>query len=140
MEYEEDENSILPTLENQLSQAQKKLKTFETRRDNIHDLLEDGTYTKDKFIDRLNKVEMEEQQVLDTIASLNEKIALEREKDSNLNRTLPAISNALEVFEQCDARQKTSCLNHSLIKLCILEHLRKKILNWISPIINSNLL
>lgn len=69
-------------------------------------MLEDGTYTKDTFIDRLNKVEMEEQQVLELIASLNEKIVLEREKDSNLNRTLPAISNALEVFEQCDARQK----------------------------------
>ena len=36
VEYEEDENSLLPTLENQLSQAQKKLKTFETKRDNIH--------------------------------------------------------------------------------------------------------
>ena len=64
VEYEEDENFILPTLENQLSQAQKKLKTFETKRDNIHDLLEDGTYTKDTFIDHLNKVEMEEHQVI----------------------------------------------------------------------------
>lgn len=117
VEYEEDENSLLPTLENQLSQAQKKLKTFETKRDNIHDLLEDGTYTKDTFIDRLNKVEMEEQQVLDTIASLNEKIALEREKDSNLNRTLPAISNALEVFEQCDARQKNILLKSFIDKI-----------------------
>lgn len=117
VEYEEDENSLLPTLENQLSQAQKKLKAFETKRDNIHDLLEDGTYTKDKFIDRLNKVEMEEQQVLELIASLNEKIALEREKDSNLNRTLPAISNALEVFEQCDARQKNILLKSFIDKI-----------------------
>lgn len=117
VEYEEDENSLLPTLENQLSQAQKKLKAFETKRDNIHDLLEDGTYTKDKFIDRLNKVEMEEQQVLELIASLNEKIALEREKDSNLNRTFPAISNALEVFEQCDARQKNILLKSFIDKI-----------------------
>lgn len=108
------------------------MKAFKTRRDNIHDLLEDGTYTKDKFIDRLNKVEMKKQQVLDTIASL-----LEREKDSNLNRTLSATLNALEVFEQCDTRRKTCCLNHSLIKLCIHVHLRKKILSWISPIINN---
>ena len=28
VEYEEDENSLLPTLENQLSQAQKKLKNL----------------------------------------------------------------------------------------------------------------
>ena len=75
--------------------------------------------------------------MLDTAASLNEKIALERETDSNLNRTLPATSNASEVFEQCDARRKTYCLNHSLIKLCIHVHLRKKILSWISPIINN---
>ena len=92
-------------------------KTFETKRDNIHDLLEDGTYTKDTFIDRLNKVEMEEQQVLELIASLNEKIVLEREKDSNLNRTLPAISNALEVFEQCDARQKNILLKSFIDKI-----------------------
>lgn len=82
-------------------------------------------YLKDTFIDRLNKVEMEEQQVLDTIASLNEKIALEREKDSNLNRTLPAISNALEVFEQCDARQKNILLKSFIHKIMYTRESKK---------------
>ena len=83
VEYEPEENSQLPTLKSQLAQAQKKLSSIEVKRNNIHDFLEDGTYTKEKFMDRMEKLDEEEQQTLVLIDELNKQLSFEREKDNN---------------------------------------------------------
>ena len=117
VEYEPEEKSQLPTLKSQLEQAKKKLSTFETKRDNIHDFLEDGTYTKAKFVDRMNKLDEEEQQVIALIDELNHQLSFEKERDANQNQVIPAISNALEVFELCNARQKNILLKSFIHKI-----------------------
>lgn len=110
VEYECEENSQIPSLKKQLAQVQKKLTTFENKRNNIHDLLEDGTYSKEMFLDRIQKLDKEETEVINLISQLNEKLAYERDRDENIHQTIPAISNALEVFDECDARQKNILL------------------------------
>lgn len=117
VEYEPEENTQLPSIQKQLDQAKKKLNTFETRRDNVHEFLEDGTYTKEKFIDRMQKIDEEEQQVINLINELNQKLAFEQEKDTTQNQFMPAIHNALEVFDKCDARQKNILLKSFIHKI-----------------------
>ena len=117
VEYEPEEKSQLPTLKSQLAQAQKKLSSIEVKRNNIHDFLEDGTYTKEKFMDRMSKLDEEEQQIVELIDELNQRLSFEKERDANQNQVIPAISNALEVFEMCDARQKNVLLKSFIHKI-----------------------
>ena len=117
VEYEPEEKSQLPSIKQQLEKAQKKLKTIEKRRDNIHDFLEDGTYTKEKFMDRMEKLDEEEQQTFALIDELNQRLSFEQERDNNQNQIIPAISNALEVFEMADARQKNILLKSFIHKI-----------------------
>lgn len=117
VEYEPEEKSQLPSIKQQLEQAQKKLKSFEKRRDNIHEFLEDGTYTKEKFMDRMEKLDEEEQQIIALIDELNQRLSFEKERDTNQNQIIPAISNALEVFEMADARQKNILLKSFIHKI-----------------------
>ena len=126
VEYEPEEKSQLPSIKQQLEKAQKKLKTIEKRRDNIHDFLEDGTYTKEKFMDRMEKLDEEEQQTLVLIDELNKQLSFEREKDNNQNQIIPAISNALEVFELADARQKNILLKSFIHKIIYIRKSRQE--------------
>lgn len=126
VEYEPEENSELPYIKQKLEQAQKKLKTIEKRRDNIHEFLEDGTYTKEKFMDRMNKLDEEENQLIELINELNQKLSSEKERDSNQNQIIPAISNALEVFELGDARQKNILLKSFIHKIMYTRESKKE--------------
>lgn len=126
VEYEPEEKSQLPSIKQQLEKAQKKLKTIEKRRDNIHDFLEDGTYTKEKFMDRMEKLDEEEQQTIALIDELNKQLSFEREKDNNQNQIIPAISNALEVFELADARQKNILLKSFIHKIIYIRKSRQE--------------
>lgn len=126
VEYEPDENSQLPSIRQQLEQAQKKLKTIEKKRDNIHDFLEDGTYTKEKFMDRMDKLDEEEKQIIELIDELNQRLSFEQERDTNQNQIIPAISNALEVFELCDARQKNILLKSFIHKIMYTRESKKE--------------
>lgn len=126
VEYEPEEKSQLPSIKQQLEKAQKKLKTIEKRRDNIHDFLEDGTYTKEKFMDRMEKLDEEEQQTLVLIDELNKQLSFEQEKDNNQNQIIPAISNALEVFELADARQKNILLKSFIHKIIYIRKSRQE--------------
>lgn len=125
VEYEPEENSQLPTLKSQLAQAQKKLSSIEVKRNNIHDFLEDGTYTKEKFMDRMSKLDEEEQQIIEFIDELNQRLSFEKERDANQNQVIPAISNALEVFEMCDARQKNILLKSFIHKIMYTRETKK---------------
>lgn len=126
VEYEPEEKSQLPSIKQQLEKAQKKLKTIEKRRDNIHDFLEDGTYTKEKFMNRMEKLDEEEQQTIALIDELNKQLSFEREKDNNQNQIIPAISNALEVFELADARQKNILLKSFIHKIIYIRKSRQE--------------
>lgn len=126
VEYEPEEKSQLPSIKQQIEKAQKKLKTIEKRRDNIHDFLEDGTYTKEKFMDRMEKLDEEEQQTIALIDELNKQLSFEREKDNNQNQIIPAISNALEVFELADARQKNILLKSFIHKIIYIRKSRQE--------------
>lgn len=126
VEYEPEEKSQLPSIKQQLEKAQKKLKTIEKRRDNIHDFLEDGTYTKEKFMDRMEKLDEEEQQTFALIDELNQRLSFEQERDNNQNQIIPAISNALEVFEMADARQKNILLKSFIHKIMYIRKTRQE--------------
>lgn len=126
VEYEPEENSELPSIKQKLEQAQKKLKTIEKRRDNVHEFLEDGTYTKEKFMDRMNKLDEEENQLIELIDELNQRLSSEKERDSNQNQIIPAISNALEVFELGDARQKNILLKSFIHKIMYTRESKKE--------------
>ena len=126
VEYEPEEKSQLPSIKQQLENAQKKLKTIEKRRDNIHDFLEDGTYTKEKFMDRMEKLDEEEQQTFALIDELNQRLSFEQERDNNQNQIIPAISNALEVFELADARQKNILLKSFIHKIIYIRKSRQE--------------
>lgn len=125
VEYELKEKSQLSTLKSQLEQAKKKLSTFETKRDNIHNFLENGIYTKEKFMGRMNKLDEEEQQVIALIDKLNHQLSIEKERDSNQNQAIPTISNALEVFELCNARQKNIILKSFIHKIMYTRESKK---------------
>lgn len=68
-------------------------------------------------MDRMNKLDEEEKQVIALIDELNHQLSFEQERDTNQNQVIPTIFNALEVFEMCDARQKNMLLKSFIHKI-----------------------
>lgn len=74
----------------------------------------------------MNKLDEEENQLIELINELNQKLSSEKEKDSNQNQIIPAISNALEVFELGDARQKNILLKSFIYKIMYTRESKKE--------------
>ena len=74
----------------------------------------------------MEKLDEEEQQTFALIDELNQRLSFEQERDNNQNQIIPAISNALEVFEMADARQKNILLKSFIHKIIYIRKSRQE--------------
>ena len=116
-EVKKQDNKI-ETLNKQLELLYEKEQKFQTREDNIHAFLEDGTYTKEKFKSRLDELNKERAENKDNINSMLEIIEYEKTQLDRVVNIAPTIQNVLDVYHLSNPEQRNRLLKsfiHSII-------------------------
>ena len=104
------QDNKLDTLNKQLELLYEKESKFKVRDDNIHALLEDGTYTKEKFKSRLDELNKERKENTDNIEALLEIIEYEKSQLDRVINIAPTIQNVLDVYHLSNPEQKNRLL------------------------------
>lgn len=104
------QDNKLDTLNKQLELLYEKEKKFQIREDNIHGLLEDGTYSKEKFKARLGELNKEREENTSHIKSLLEIIEYEKTQLDRVINIAPTIQNVLDVYHLSNPSQKNRLL------------------------------
>ena len=104
------QDNKLETLNKQLELLYEKEKKFQVRDDNIYSLLEDGTYTKAKFKERLDELNKERKENKEHINSLLETIEYEKSQLDRVINLAPSIKNVLDVYSLSSPEQKNRLL------------------------------
>ncbi len=120
---EENKNSLLQAHKKQLELLEKELKELQIQKSRLHDLLEQGVYDVDTFIERSKIVTERIENVTNAIEALENKIQ-EEEKKNDREKIIPAIKHVLDVYHQTnDVTQKNILLKSVLEKV---EYLKEK--------------
>ncbi|WP_330583654.1 recombinase family protein [Geosporobacter ferrireducens] len=119
----EDENSVQSNIkEKSFKRLEKEIQKLEKQMDNLHDLLEQGVYTTEKFLER-SKI------ISNRMASLRNDSDLlleEMERDSLIDKTrkniIPIVEHVLEVYNATeDPGTKNSLLKKILEKVVYIK-------------------
>ena len=100
----------IDTLNKQLELLYEKEKKFQVRNDNIHSLLEDGTYSKEKFKERLDELNKERDLNKNDIEAVLELIEYERTQLDRITNISPTIQNCLDIYHLSNPEQKNRIL------------------------------
>ena len=120
------QDSKLETLNQQLNLLYEKEQKFQTREDNIHAFLEDGTYTKEKFKSRLDELNKERAENKDNINSMLEIIEYEKTQLDRVVNIAPTIQNVLDVYHISNPDQKNRLLKSFIHKIIAYKPLKFK--------------
>ena len=85
-------------LKNQLAQKEKELSTLNLQLGNIHDLLEQGVYTKEVFLERFEALKVKISATEESIVSLREHISTANEREKERREIIPQIESTLESY------------------------------------------
>ena len=96
-----------------LEQMQGRADKLETRRTRLYDLLEDGTYSRDIFAQRMQLLEDEEQHLQEAIASISEEIRVATSRSQE--RQLQQLRTVLRLYQDADVAARKELLR-SVIK------------------------
>lgn len=104
------QDNKLDTLNKQLALLYDKENKFSIRNDNIHSLLEDGTYSKETFKSRLDELNKERTENQQRINDLLEIIEYEKTQLERVTGLAPAIRNVLDVYKLSNPEQQNRLL------------------------------
>jgi DNA invertase Pin-like site-specific DNA recombinase len=120
----QQKDNKLTTLNQQLKLLYDNEEKFKKRNDNIHILLEDGTYTKETFKMRLDELNKERNENTHNINTLLELIEYEKTQLERITGLAPNIKNVLDIYKLSTPEQQNRLLK-SFIK-SITTHKPKK--------------
>lgn len=107
----------LELLEKRFANLQLELNDINERRDTIHELLENKTYTQDTFLDRMNKANQQEQRILSEMEETKASIIIEKTKNDNAKNLAPAITTVLSIYKDCTPEQQNRLFKSFIDKI-----------------------
>jgi chromosome segregation ATPase len=84
--------------EKALRRLEKEYETLNKQLDNAHDLLEQGIYTTDQFLDRSRKLSERIKQNEADRAALSDDIAVDKSREAGRSQIVPKIEKLLDVY------------------------------------------
>lgn len=114
-------------LKKSLSAQESELDKLYKQLSKTHDLLEQGVYDTDTFLDRSRSVSERINQTKNDIARLNAQIAAETVKEDNVVNVVPKVENLLETYSTLpSAEAKNRMLKEVLEKVVYLKKKRAR--------------
>ena len=122
-----DKNSIVEMLQSQLDKLDNEIKTITKQIDNAHDLLEQGVYNTDTFLDRTRRLGERMNQAQADRSSLEKELKLEEQREIGKSVIIPKVEHLLEVYNQLpNPTEKNNLLKEVLEKVVYLKDIRSR--------------
>jgi site-specific DNA recombinase len=102
---------------------------YKQKRENLYSLLEDGTYTKDLFLERSRKLHQEENELQEAIEDKKEQIEHAKVKLDLRRNAVPSLESALTVLEGTPSIEEKNRILKSILKKVVYK--REK--DWKKP-------
>lgn len=86
-----------------ISELKSRLEKLDKKRDRLYDLLEDGIYTKEKFVERLNKLDLEKKDVESSLRKIKKEIP----DKSRLKNQYTTLHDAIDMLQDSSISPKS---------------------------------
>lgn len=117
---DKEKNSVsrIPDLKKAISKAEKELVKLNEQKNNLHDLLEQGVYSIETFLERQQTILVKSKELEEIIKEINIEIKSESEKELHYSTYLPRAKIVLEEINKTDdATQKNQLLKTVIEKI-----------------------
>lgn len=108
--------SIIPFKEKSLTKKEKDLADLRKQKNNLHDLLEQGVYDVQTFMDRQNVVSERIKAIKGEIENLQQDIKNERRREKQQYEFVPRMKTVLQAYHGTDDVEKKNQLLKSVIE------------------------
>ncbi|WP_438445881.1 recombinase family protein [Gorillibacterium sp. sgz5001074] len=112
----QDDELVANLAEKRVEKLKEELTKAHKRKNRLHDLLEDDTYTKDEFLERMKAVQEQVKQVEADLTQAEEKVIAIRQQMGIESKTIPAIEHILEVLRTSKSAKEKNIALKSVIK------------------------
>jgi site-specific DNA recombinase len=116
--------SVIPLKQKALDKKEKELEKLHLQKNNLHDLLEQGVYTIDVFLERQNNIVDRIKDVKWDIEKLKQEIYEEQIREKNINEFVRSVKKVFEAYHHTDDIEKKNKLLKSVLEK--VTYLRKK--------------
>ena len=104
------------TAKEQLKQLENRLNKEKSKLNKIYDYLEDGTYTKQEFAERLSIVKSKIQELENKINPLQIKVEQEEKAEKEKTLVIPKLQNVLDIYDKLKSNEEKNKLLKSIIE------------------------
>lgn len=119
MKKPKKKESLLPLKEKALLQKENEKRDLEKQRENIHDLLEQGIYTIERFMERQQILSDRAKDIQRDIDQLNVDIEREKKKTVTQDAFIPIIEQVLDAYKKTDDISKKNRLLKSILEKAV---------------------
>ncbi len=105
--------------QNAIKRLDDELKNLERQTDNLHNLLEQGTYTVEKFLERSKILSGRISEVKANRKTILDELRLEEEKNKNEKVIIPRIERVLELYKVTDDPALKNKLLHEIVSKAV---------------------
>jgi site-specific DNA recombinase len=113
-----------PYMKNLIEKKNGELAQLETQMSNTHDLLEQGVYTLEKFLDRQQNLTARINALQEEVRVLTSEIQKEEIRDNGVNEYLPQLRSVIDGYKTTDSIEKKNALLKEVLDK--VTYLRKK--------------
>jgi site-specific DNA recombinase len=111
-------------MKNLIEKKNGELAQLETQMSNTHDLLEQGVYTLEKFLDRQQNLTARINALQEEVRVLTSEIQKEEIRDNGVNEYLPQLRSVIDGYKATDSIEKKNALLKEVLEK--VTYLRKK--------------
>lgn len=104
------------TTKDQLNQLKNRLIKEQSKLNKIYDYLEDGTYDRQEFTDRLSAAKSKIKELEDKIEPLQIKVKQEEKVANEKTLVIPKIENVLDIYDRLESNEEKNKLLKSIIE------------------------
>lgn len=99
-----------------IDKIKTEIEKLHTQRDNLHDLLEQGIYNSQMFLDRNRKIQERLKELESDLEEVEKRVAVESVREHHQRNTIPNIQRALNAYRQSESVADKNNILRSFIK------------------------
>lgn len=103
-------------LEDSIKESKKAIEIKSKKRTNIYEFLEDGTYTKEMFNDRMQVITKEIDAIKKNLKTQESKLEEEKKKEEEKKNLIPEVENVLALYDKLETAEEKNMLLKTVVK------------------------
>lgn len=124
-----EHQSIVEHAMKRIEKIKEEIEKAQTRKANLHDLLEDGTYTKEVFLERMKLAQEKIKELEIELQEVERKTAQETSMSNKVERIIPNMIKAIAAYKKATTAEEKNTMLKSFIKE--IRYNREK--HWTKP-------